>query len=248
MQHYAAIVRELRGQAAKDVSAGMPRFAALSRQSSVVASDRSTSQHVCRPEGDVICSHRFADIFAAATPPLGSLAACCQGSLVACRSPAVMEPLLPLIGLLLVAALVALAVIRIRGDARSSAIVAIDRMDGPAFEQYLVDLFRRLGFTVKHVGARNDYGADLIVERNESRIAVQAKARKDYVAISAVQQALGARFYYDCDGSLVVTNRYFSTPAKTLARKADVALWDRDQLVAAILQADSQDRASPQAA
>jgi restriction system protein len=128
---------------------------------------------------------------------------------------------------------------RIWDRRRPSAIDRIDRMDGPAFEQYLVGLFRRLGFTVKHVGARNDYGADLIVERNGSRVAVQAKARKDYVAISAVQQALGARFYYGCDGALVVTNRYFSTPAKTLARKADVALWNRDELIAAIAQAAS---------
>jgi restriction system protein len=159
-----------------------------------------------------------------------------------------MEPLLPLIGLAVVAAIVVLAIAKIREHRRPSAIEAIDRMDGPAFEQYLVGLFRRLGFTVKHVGARNDYGADLIVERNGFRVAVQAKARKDYVAISAVQQALGARFYYGCDGALVITNRYFSTPAKTLARKADVALWDRDELIAAVAQADSGEPGGQQAA
>jgi len=86
------------------------------------------------------------------------------------------------------------------------------------------------------------------VERIGSRVAVQAKARKDYVAISAVQQALGARFYYGCDGALVVTNRFFSTPAKTLARKADVALWDRDELVAAIARADKDEPGGQQAA
>ena len=159
-----------------------------------------------------------------------------------------MEPLLPLVGVALVAALLLLAATKIWGGRRHSTIAAIDRMDGPAFEQYLVGLFRRLGFTVKHVGARNDYGADLIVERNGSRVAVQAKARKDYVAISAVQQALGARFYYGCDGALVVTNRYFSTPAKTLAGTADVALWNRDELIAAIAQADSQAPGGQQAA
>jgi restriction system protein len=159
-----------------------------------------------------------------------------------------MEPLLPLIGLAVVATIGAVLITRIRERRRPSAVELIDRMDGPAFEQYLVGLFKRLGFTVKHVGARNDYGADLIVERNGSRVAVQAKARRDYVAISAVQQALGARFYYSCDGALVVTNRFFSKPAKTLARRADVALWDRHELVAAIAQADSDEAGSQRAA
>lgn len=146
-----------------------------------------------------------------------------------------MELLLPAtVALLLVCFLAAL--MKLWGRSRLTEINAIDRMDGLAFEQYLVRLFTRLGFSVRHVGARNDYGADLIVERNGSRIAVQAKARRDYVAISAVQQALGARFYYGCEGALVVTNRFFSTPAKELAHKADVALWDRKDLVAAIEQ------------
>lgn len=153
-----------------------------------------------------------------------------------------MEALLPVIGVALLAVVAAVGVMKTWDRTRRSAIAAIDRMDGPAFEHYLAGLFTRLGFKVKHVGARNDYGADLIVERNGSRVAVQAKARKDYVAISAVQQALGARFYYGCDGALVVTNRYFSTPAKTLARKADVALWDRDELIEAIAQAESPPR------
>lgn len=111
-------------------------------------------------------------------------------------------------------------------------MAAIDRMDGAAFERYLVKLFKGLGYEVEHVGSRNDYGADLLVTKDGSRTAVQAKARTNYVPISAVQQVLGARFYYDCGEALVVTNRYYSKPAQRLAGKAGVALWDRDRLIA----------------
>lgn len=106
-------------------------------------------------------------------------------------------------------------------------------MDGPAFERWLLVLFESLGFSVRSTGGKYDFGADLILAKDGSTIAVQAKARKDYASIAAVQQVLGARFYYGCDRALAVTNAVFSKPAVALAKRADVELWDRRQLLEA---------------
>lgn len=119
---------------------------------------------------------------------------------------------------------------------RRSGIDGIDRMDGAAFERRLEILFRRLGYDVERVGRRGDYGADLVVWRGEVRTVVQAKRWTRKVHIKAVQEAHAAPAMYGCSNAMVVTNRYFTEAAKKLARANGVELWDRDTLVAKLLE------------
>jgi restriction system protein len=116
-----------------------------------------------------------------------------------------------------------------------SGIDEIDRMDGRAFEEYLATLFRRLGYPARVTPYRGDYGADLIVERDGSRIAVQAKCWGRRVGIKAVQEAQAAKALYGCSEAMVVTNRAFTDQARRLAEANGVELWDRDVLVAKLL-------------
>lgn len=120
-----------------------------------------------------------------------------------------------------------------------SGIRDIDAMDGPTFERYLATMFRRLGYNVELVGSsRGDYGGDLVIRKNGTRTVVQAKrygAKK--VGIKAVQEAHTAKAMYDCARAMVVTNTAFSEQAKKTARKNDVELWSRDELVASLLKA-----------
>ncbi|HEU4754991.1 MAG TPA: restriction endonuclease, partial [Armatimonadota bacterium] len=44
---------------------------------------------------------------------------------------------------------------------------------------------------------------------------------------------------------VVVTNSYFTAPARALAEANDVELWDRDQLIAALLSAPRKPRPVP---
>jgi restriction system protein len=124
--------------------------------------------------------------------------------------------------------------IRERRLARSG-ISEIDRMDGITFERRLVHLFTSRGYRVEQTRARGDYGADLILEKNGARTVVQAKRWKKNVGVKAVQEAVAAKPMYRCDHSMVVTNRYFTEQARRLARANGVRLWNRDDLVRALL-------------
>jgi restriction system protein len=119
---------------------------------------------------------------------------------------------------------------------RRSGIAEIDRMDGKTFERRLEIMFRRLGYEVEHVGRRGDYGADLVVRRNGEKTIVQAKRWTKNIHIRAVQEANAAPAMYGCSRAMVVTNRYFTQAAKKLARANRVELWDRDTLVAKLLE------------
>jgi restriction system protein len=113
----------------------------------------------------------------------------------------------------------------------ASTMGQIDAMGGHGFERFLVQLFKRLGYKTKHVGGSGgDFGADLIVEKNGLRTAVQAKNYgKSAVGNDAVQQAIAGAAYYDCQEALVVTNSRFTKAAREQAGGSNlpVHLWDR---------------------
>ncbi|MGG4456899.1 restriction endonuclease [Brevibacillus porteri] len=112
----------------------------------------------------------------------------------------------------------------------------IDRMDGHQFEQYLALLFSAIGYSVQVTPASRDYGADLIIAKNSTRIAVQAKRQRNAVGIGAVQEVSGAKAYYNTDQAWILTNDRFTSSAVKLARSANVMLYDRSKLMDFILQ------------
>ncbi|WP_061860152.1 restriction endonuclease [Priestia megaterium] len=107
----------------------------------------------------------------------------------------------------------------------------IDKMDGRQFEVYLQILFRHLGYHPEITKQSGDFGADLVMERDE-KIVVQAKryGYKNRVSLSAVQEVYGAKAYYRANQAWVVTNSYFTKQAKELAAACDVKLVDREDL------------------
>ena len=85
-----------------------------------------------------------------------------------------------------------------------AGIYDIDRMDGREFERYLEALFARLGYRVEQTPSGD--GADLVLEKDRCRTAVQARRHAKPVGLRAIQD---------------VAN--------------DVELWDREQLVRRLL-------------
>ncbi len=120
----------------------------------------------------------------------------------------------------------------------ASTMTAVDKMTGAEFERFLVKLFKRLGYKTQHVGAGGgDFGADLVLEKDKVKIAVQAKNYdSNRVGNDAVQQAIAGASYYDCEQAMVVTNSTFTKAAKQQASGANlqVTLWDRKHLERAI--------------
>lgn len=120
---------------------------------------------------------------------------------------------------------------------RSSGLLVIDRMGGVEFEDRLAVLFADFGYSVTRTPTSGDYGADLILQRPGERVAVQAKCVARPVGVSALQEVLGAKAFYDCDSAIVVTNRSFTPQAQEFARRTGVGLWDRGRLQDALLEA-----------
>lgn len=112
----------------------------------------------------------------------------------------------------------------------NSKIYEIDKMSGLEFEELLSEFFKSQGYKVSLTKQSNDYGADLILQKNKSKIIVQAKRYKNKVGIKAVQEIIGAIGYYEADKGMVVTNSYFTTNAINLAKSNNIELWDRSKL------------------
>lgn len=116
-----------------------------------------------------------------------------------------------------------------------SGIAQIDSMDGKTFEKYLEVLFEKLGYRVERTKYIGDYGADLVTAKEGVKTIIQAKRFKGKVNIKAVQEAVAAKGYYGCSKAMVVTNSFYTKPAVALAKANDVQLWDRNDLVKALL-------------
>lgn len=106
----------------------------------------------------------------------------------------------------------------------------IDAMDGFSFEDFLVELFTAIGYQVEGTKRTGDQGADLFVQKFGQKTVIQAKNYIGNVGNSAVQQALSAKQFYQCDNAMVICNSYFTKSAIELAAAAKVQLIDRDKL------------------
>ena len=107
----------------------------------------------------------------------------------------------------------------------------IDNLSGLDFESLLKDIFEKQGYNVSSTKKSHDYGADLVLERNNCLAIVQAKCYSKNIGIKAIQEIISAQKHYGADELFVATNRYFSKDAIVLASEYDVRLIDRDVLL-----------------
>lgn len=114
---------------------------------------------------------------------------------------------------------------------RRSGIKDIDKMTGKEFEAFLADVFKKKGYSVKTTPITQDFGADLILTKQNRVIVVQAKRHKNTVGIESVQQVIPAVAHYKANESWVVTNSYFTKSAYKLAKSNNVRLINRDELM-----------------
>ncbi|WP_412676090.1 restriction endonuclease [Bacillus paramycoides] len=130
-------------------------------------------------------------------------------------------------------------------ELRQSSIDEIDHMNGQQFEEYLSSLYHSFGYKTEVTKGSGDFGADLILEINDEKIIVQAKRYSNKVSIQAVQEIVAAKGYYRANHVWVVTNNYFTEPARKLADANDVLLIDRDLLIKLSAQVNRQNEQQP---
>ena len=108
--------------------------------------------------------------------------------------------------------------------------ININQLSGIEFECVLRDYFKALGYHVTMTPKSNDYGADLILLKNNVKTVVQTKRYSEKVGIHAIQEIIGAKNYYGANRMLVITNSSFTQQAINLASASDVELWDGNHL------------------
>jgi len=107
----------------------------------------------------------------------------------------------------------------------------IDKMTGIEFENFVGDLYEIMGYKVEVTQASKDYGADVLVEKNQIKTVIQAKNYKNPVGYGAIQEVLTAKSYYKADESIVITNSYsFTYQARKASKELRVHLIAREDL------------------
>lgn len=106
----------------------------------------------------------------------------------------------------------------------------IDYMDGVEFENLIDAKFQKMGYKTQLTKATKDYGVDLIATKNKKSIAIQIKRYNRNVGVKAIQEVIAAKAFYKTDTAMVLTNSYFTKPAKNLAKETNVILVDRSKL------------------
>lgn len=112
-----------------------------------------------------------------------------------------------------------------------SGIEIIDKMGGEEFEELLLEYFKKLGYKGHLTPVTEDFGADIVLNKDERKIVVQAKRWSRSVGIEAVQQVIGAIKYYNADKGMVITSNVFTENAYELAESNGIELWDRKKLI-----------------
>jgi len=108
----------------------------------------------------------------------------------------------------------------------SHATQRFANLSGTEFEKLLVRLYEAKGYAVQHLGMPGDQGGDLVANKNGERILIQAKCYQNGpTGNAAVQEALAAMRFYDCNKGMVVsTSEKFTASAKELAHTTGIRL------------------------
>ena len=117
------------------------------------------------------------------------------------------------------------------GESPFISIQNIDKLDGYQFEYVLKFLFEKMGYNVENTPLAGDQGADLILNRFNEKIVVQAKCYSDKVTNKAVQEVVASIAQYNANKGIVITNNEFTASAIELASANSIELINRDILV-----------------
>ncbi|RSK24137.1 restriction endonuclease [Bhargavaea beijingensis] len=92
----------------------------------------------------------------------------------------------------------------------AAGIRQVDEISGKEFEQFLKLRYEARGYKVRRTPCQNDFGADLVMERDGRSIVVQAKRWKKNVGIKAVQEIVASKSHYMAEDAWVVTNSQYT--------------------------------------
>jgi restriction system protein len=91
----------------------------------------------------------------------------------------------------------------------------------------MAEIFRKQGYEVELTPASGDQGVDLLLNKQDLRVAVQLKRyRGSSVGNKAVQEVHAGVDYYDATEGWVITNSSFTRQARQADNKLGIRLID----------------------
>lgn len=113
----------------------------------------------------------------------------------------------------------------------------IDSFDGYEFQDFIADLFQKMGYEASVNNKAYDWGVDIIVKNEFFSLGIQCKlSKKEPIDNEAVQEIVAGIRHYKLDKGMVITNNYFHKSTQQLAKENNVLLWDRDDLYKKVIE------------
>ena len=107
----------------------------------------------------------------------------------------------------------------------------LDTTSGREFEEFVIELFKKLGYSTTVTNRSKEYGCDMMLQQSDYRVAVQTTRSESELTFTSVQRVLDSSRKYDSQMSVVITNNKFLSSAKNLAKIKNVVLVDRKKLL-----------------
>ena len=107
----------------------------------------------------------------------------------------------------------------------------LDNTSGREFEEFVIELFKKLGYSTTVTNRSKEYGCDMMLQQSNYRVAVQTTRSESELTFTSVQRVLDSSRKYDSQMSVVITNNKFLSSAKNLAKIKNVVLVDRKKLL-----------------
>ncbi|MCL7747904.1 restriction endonuclease [Halalkalibacter alkaliphilus] len=112
----------------------------------------------------------------------------------------------------------------------SSELLNIDEIPDREFQQLLVPLFQKQGYSVSRTKVNRKAQPDLILRKKGLKAIVVAKRQTNQVSANFVHDVLALKPNYQARRVIIVTNSQFTKSAKRIARANKITLIDRDSL------------------
>ena len=130
-------------------------------------------------------------------------------------------------------------------EARESRILSspVRNLDPLQFEEFTALYIKNRGYyQIDLTPVSGDFGADIIAYNPQGKkVCIQCKKYSSPVGVSAVQEILSAKLYYQCEIAMVaVTSAGYTRQAKELAKKAGVLLYTFDDVLHEFVSEDKQ--------
>ena len=100
------------------------------------------------------------------------------------------------------------------------------------YEHHCATILRQAGWDANITVASGDQGADVIAKKSGKTVVLQCKKYSRPVGNKAVQEAHTAKYFYNANHAIVVSNASYTNSAKVVANKLGVLLIHHNELSA----------------